>query len=37
MINKYELALQREEMERVDTLRYAWQKLLALAVTIILL
>lgn len=33
MMNKYELALPREEMERVDTLRYSWEKLLSLAVS----
>eukprot|EP00794_Sanderia_malayensis_P018805 gene18805-20701_t len=31
MMSKYELALQREEMERVDTLRYSWEKLTTLA------
>ena len=29
MLNKHELPIAREEMERVDTLRYSWQKLVA--------
>lgn len=28
MLNKYELSVAKEEMEKVDTLRYAWEKLL---------
>lgn len=28
MLNKYELSVVKEEMEKVDTLRYAWEKLL---------
>ncbi|KAG9276172.1 dynein heavy chain 5, axonemal [Astyanax mexicanus] len=29
MLNKYELSVAKEEMEKVDTLRYTWEKLLA--------
>ena len=29
MLNKYELPLLKEEAERVDTLRYAWEKVLS--------
>ncbi|KAI5105653.1 dynein heavy chain 5, axonemal isoform X1, partial [Silurus meridionalis] len=28
MLNKYELSVAKEEMEKVDTLRYAWEKML---------
>lgn len=28
MLNKYELTVAKEETEKVDTLRYAWEKLL---------
>lgn len=28
MLNKYELLVAKEEMEKVDTLRYTWEKLL---------
>ncbi|MEE6526779.1 hypothetical protein FKM82_027635, partial [Ascaphus truei] len=28
MLNKYELLIAKEEMEKVDTLRYTWEKLL---------
>ncbi|XP_015771206.1 PREDICTED: LOW QUALITY PROTEIN: dynein heavy chain 5, axonemal-like [Acropora digitifera] len=31
MLNRYELLVAKEESERVDTLRYSWQKLQALA------
>ena len=31
MLQKHELPVAREETERVDTLRYSWQKLVALA------
>ncbi len=31
MLNKHELPVAKEEMERVDTLRYSWQKLQAQA------
>lgn len=31
MMNKHELPVVREEAEKVDTLRYSWQKLTALA------
>lgn len=33
MLNKFQIQIQREEVERVDTLRYSWQKLLTLAVS----
>lgn len=33
MLNKFQIQVQREEVERVDTLRYSWQKLLTLAVS----
>lgn len=29
MLHKYKLSVMKEEMEKVDTLRYAWEKLLA--------
>lgn len=29
MLNKYELSVAKEETEKVDTLRYSWEKLLA--------
>lgn len=29
MLQKYKLSVAKEEMEKVDTLRYAWEKLLA--------
>lgn len=32
MLNRYELLVAKEESERVDTLRYSWQKLQSLAV-----
>ena len=32
MLNRYELVVAKEESERVDTLRYSWQKLQSLAV-----
>ena len=32
MLNRYELLVAKEESERVDTIRYSWQKLQALAV-----
>ena len=35
MLNRYELLVAKDESERVDTLRYSWQKLQALAVYII--
>lgn len=28
MLNKYQLLVAKEEMEKVDTLRYVWEKLL---------
>ena len=31
MLNKYELLVAKEEMEKVDTLRYTWEKLLVRA------
>jgi len=31
MLNKHELPVPKEEMEKVDTLRYSWSKLQALA------
>lgn len=31
MLNKYELPVAKEEMERCDTLRYSWQKLISLS------
>ncbi|XP_044298752.1 dynein axonemal heavy chain 5 [Varanus komodoensis] len=31
MLNKYELLVAKEEMEKIDTLRYAWEKLLVRA------
>ena len=31
MLNKHELPVQKEEAERVDTLRYSWLKLTGLA------
>ena len=31
MLNKHELQLEKEEMEKVDTMRYVWQKLQAQA------
>lgn len=31
MLQKHEIDIPREEIERCDTLRYSWQKLLALA------
>ena len=31
MLNKYELPVAKEEMERCDTLRYSWQKLVSLS------
>ena len=34
MLNRYELLVAKEESERVDTLRYSWQKLQSLAVNI---
>ena len=34
MLNRYELLVAKEESERVDTLRYSWQKLQSLAVSI---
>lgn len=33
MLNRYELLVAKEESERVDTLRYSWQKLQSLAVS----
>ena len=32
MLSRYELPVAREESERVDTMRYSWQKLQTLAV-----
>lgn len=29
MLHKYELLVAKEEVEKVDTLRYSWEKLLA--------
>ena len=37
MLNRYGISLPQEETERVDTLRYTWDKLLSLAVSIILI
>ena len=37
MLNRYELVVAKEESERVDTLRYSWQKLQSLAVNTFLL
>ncbi|KAF5899802.1 dynein heavy chain 5, axonemal, partial [Clarias magur] len=34
MLNKYELSVVKEEMEKVDTLRYAWEKLLSRSVEV---
>lgn len=31
MLNKHELPVPKEEMEKVDTLRYSWSKLQVLA------
>lgn len=31
MLAKFQISVAREEAERVDTFRYSWQKLLALA------
>ena len=36
MLNRYELLVAKEESERVDTLRYSWQKLQSLAVNSLL-
>lgn len=33
MLNRYGISLPQEETERVDTLRYTWDKLLSLAVS----
>ena len=35
MLNKFEVAVVREEVERVDTLRYSFEKLLAQSVSMI--
>ena len=35
MLNRYELLVAKEESERVDTIRYSWQKLQSLAVNIV--
>lgn len=32
-MNKFQIQVAREEAERVDTLRYSWEKLLSLAVS----
>ncbi|XP_069469880.1 dynein axonemal heavy chain 5 [Ambystoma mexicanum] len=34
MLNKYELLVAKEEMEKVDTLRYTWEKLLVRAIEV---
>lgn len=33
VLSKFQIHVVREEMEKVDTVRYSWQKLLALAVS----